>query len=61
MVALITKREVRMLHLRVVLNLLIQCSYSTTTGYLTSLVAEIYTYADFEARMITKYVSKSAK
>ena len=38
----------RMLDVRVVVNLLIQYSYTTIAGYLTSIEAKIHTYADLK-------------
>ena len=61
MVVLTASRELKMLAVRVVLNLLIQCSDTTIAGYLTSIVAEIHPYPDFEAHYLLRMASTSAK
>ena len=55
MVALTAGREVGMLDMGVVLNLLLQCSNSTIAGYLTRIVIKIHMYADCEVHITTKY------
>ena len=54
MVELTAGREVKMLDVRVVLNLLIQCSDNTIAGYSISIVVEIHMYADLEVCIIAK-------
>ena len=43
------------LDVSIVSNLLIQCSDMTIASYLTSVMADIHTYADLEMKMIAKY------
>ena len=39
----------------IVSNLLVQCSDTTIASYLTSIMADIHTYANLETKMIAKY------
>ena len=61
MVALTAGRKVGMLDIREVLKFLSPCNDTVIAGYLTSITAEIHTYADFEACMIAKYGKHNAK
>ena len=54
-VALTAGQVVTQLDVSIVSNLLIQCSDMTIASYLTSVMADIHTYADLETKMIAKY------
>ena len=54
-VALTAGRDVTQLDVSIVSNLLIQCSDTTIASYLTSVIADIHTYADLETKIIAKY------
>ena len=54
-VALTAGQDVTQLDVSIVSNLLIQCSGTTIASYLTSVMADIHTYADLEMKMIAKY------
>ena len=54
-IALIAGQNVTQLDVSIVSNLLIQCSDMTIASYLTSVMADIHTYADLEMKMIAKY------
>ena len=54
-VALTAGQDVTQLDVSIVSNLLIQCSDTTIASYLTSVMADIHTYADLKTKIIVKY------